>query len=278
MPSLRVATVPYVNAAPLVWGFRTGAVRDRIDLIGEPPARIPDRLRQGTVDVGLIPVIEYQRLSDVSFLPSLCVAARRRARSVYLACRRPMEEVRRIAVDESSRTSAALLRVVLAHRRLTGITFTEQAPDLPAMLRRADAALLIGDPALTSSTEGLEVYDLAAEWFAMTGLPFVFAAWAVRPGAFLPDGARPFADSLLHGLERIDDIARECGARLGLPEASIADYLRRNIHYQLGPEERQSLELFFRRAHDLALIPPPRPLQFLEVEVAATGSTGRVAS
>jgi chorismate dehydratase len=278
MPPLRVATVPYVNAAPLIWGFRTGAVREPVDLIAEPPARIPDRLRQGTVDVGLIPVIEYQRLADVTFLPSLCVAARQRARSVFLACRRPLAEVRSIAVDESSRTSAALLRVVLAHRRLTGISFTEQAPDLPAMLRRADAALLIGDPALTSSTTGLEVYDLAAEWLAMTGLPFVFAAWAARPGADLPDGARPFADSLRHGLERIDEIARECGARLGLPEESVADYLRRNIHYQLGPEEKQSLELFFRRAHDLALIPPPRPLRFLEIEVAATGPSGRAAS
>ncbi len=278
MPSLRVATVPYVNAAPLIWGFRTGAVRDRIDLIGEPPARIPDKLRQGTVDVGLIPVIEYQRLAGVSFLPFLCVAARRRARSVYLACRRPLEEVRHIALDESSRTSAALLRVVLAHRRLTGITFTEQAPDLPAMLQRADAALLIGDPALTSATVGLEVYDLAAEWFAMTGLPFVFAAWAVRPGTALPDGARPFAESLRHGLEHIDDIAREHGRRLGLPESSVADYLRQNIHHQLGPEERRSLELFFRRAHDLALIPPPRPLRFLGDEAAVTDSGERAAS
>ena len=263
MQPVRIATVPYVNAAPLVWGF--GDARDgAFELIAEPPARIADLLRTGRVDVGLLPVIESQRIGGVELLPGLCVASRRRARSVYLASRRPLEQVRRISLDRSSRTSAALLRVILAHRRVTGVTFSETPPSLPDMLRDHDAALLIGDAALTADTAGLERYDLAEEWFRMTGLPFVFAVWAVRTGTVLPQGARPFVDSCREGLAHIEDIARREGARLALPKETIADYLRVNIHYDLGEEERRGLDLFLRRAHDLGLIGAPRPLTTLE--------------
>lgn len=263
MQPLRIATVPYVNAAPLIWGFREA--RDAaFELVAEPPARIADLLRSGRVDVGLLPVIESQRLEEVELLPGLCVASRRRARSVYLASRRPLHQVRRIALDSSSRTSAALLRVILAHRRVTGVSFSESPPSLPDMLRDHDAALLIGDAALTADTTGLERYDLAEEWFRMTGLPFVFAVWAVRTGTPLPHGARPFVDSCRDGLAHIEEIARREGARLALPPDTVADYLRSNIHYGLGEEERRGLDLFLRRAHDLGLIGAPRPLKTLE--------------
>jgi len=263
MPPVRIATVPYANAAPLIWGLTDASQAGRFDLVAEPPARIPDLLRSGRVDVGLIPVIELQRIEDAQVLPSLCVASRERARSVLLASRRPLEEVRRIAVDRSSRTSAALLRVILAHRRLGGVSFSEQAPSLPDMLRDHDAALLIGDAALLSNTTGLHVYDLAEEWLRMTRLPFVFAVWAVRPGALLPGGARPFLEACREGLSHLDDIARREASRLGLPKETLADYFRVNLHYHLGPEERRGLDLFFRRAHDLDLIEAPRPLRFL---------------
>jgi len=263
MPPVRIATVPYVNAAPLIWGFRDA--RDgAFELMAEPPARIADLLVSGRVDVGLLPVIESQRLAGVELLPGLCVASRRRARSVYLASRKPLEQVRRVALDRSSRTSAALLRVILAHRRVTGVSFSECPPSLPDMLREHDAALLIGDAALTADTAGLERYDLAEEWYRMTGLPFVFAVWAVRTGTVLPQGARPFVDSCREGLAHIEEIARREGARLALPPATIADYLRVNIHYGLGEEERQGLDLFLRRAHDLGLIGALHPLKTLE--------------
>jgi cyclic dehypoxanthinyl futalosine synthase len=260
MSIVRVATVPYVNAAPLIWGLSRPGDAAASELVAEPPARIADLLREGRVDVGLLPVIELQRLEGLEVLPGLCIASRQRARSVFLASRRPIEQVRRVALDSSSRTSAALLRVLLAHRRVAGVSFSEHEPRLPDMLRENDAALLIGDAALKADTSGLQVYDLAEEWYRMTGLPFVFAVWAARAGTPLPRGEQPFVESCRDGLAHIDEIADRESARLGLPRAVVAGYLRENIHYDLGEAERRGLDLFFRRAHDLGLIEKPRPI------------------
>jgi len=277
MECVRIATVPYVNAAPLIWGLREA--RDgRFRLVAEPPARIADLLLGDQVDVGLLPVIEIQRHDGLEILPGPCIASRLRARSVFLASPRPIEEARRIAVDRSSRTSAALLRIVLAHRRLTQVSFSECDPDLPAMLRDHDAALLIGDAALQADTVGLRRYDLAEEWFRMTGLPFVFAAWAVRAGTELPAGARPFAASCRDGLAHVGEIAAREGERLGLPATTIEEYLRVNIHYELGAEELRGLDLFFRRAHDLGLVREPRPVVVRAAEATASVALPGAAS
>lgn len=265
MHALRLATVPYVNAEPLVWGFRKGPYRAGATLLDVPPAVIPDLLRTGEVDLGLIPSIEYQRVPGLEMLPHLCIASKRRARSVYLASRVPIERVRRVALDRNSRTSVALLKVLLAWRAQGEVEYTEHAPSLKQMLRDNDAALLIGDSALTSETTGLEVMDLAAEWFAATGLPFVFAIWAIRPGAALPDGVRPFLESRRMGLANIASIAREAGVRLGLPAETLEEYLRVNLHYHLASEEARALDLFYRQAHEAGVLSSiPRPVSVHE--------------
>ncbi|MFQ5876588.1 MAG: menaquinone biosynthetic enzyme MqnA/MqnD family protein [Acidobacteriota bacterium] len=260
MGHLRLASVPFVNAEPLIWGFTRGPYRGVFDVIRVAPPRIPELLRAGEVEVGLIPSIEYQRLGDARILPYLCVASKRRARSVYLASRVPLRRVRRIAVDENSRTSVALLKMILAHRGIREVETIPRAPSLREMLRDSDAALLIGDAALTTDTRGLEVRDLAAEWFAITGLPFVFALWAVRPDAVLPDGARPFLESRKMGIANIPAIAREAAPRLRLKPATIEDYLRIDIHYHLASEESRALDLFFRQARELGLVPGRRAI------------------
>ncbi len=264
MNRLRLASVPFVNAEPLSWGFTHGPFRGLFDVTSVLPSRIPDLLRSGRVDAGLIPSIEYQRLDNVELVPYVGVGAKRRARSVYLASRVPFDRVRRVALDEGSRTSAALLRVLLAHRGIRDIDLGEHAPSLKDMLLDNDAALLIGDSALTSDTHGLHVYDLAAEWFSMTGLPFVFAVWAVRAGVHPPDGARPFMESRRMGIANIPSIARSASARLHLPAGTIEEYLRVNIHYHLATEEMRALDLFFRQARELGLVEHHRPLRFLE--------------
>lgn len=259
MHALRLATVPYVNAEPLVWGFRKGPYREVVTLKDAPPSAIPDLLRGQEVDLGLIPSIEYQRLPGLEVLPHLCIASKRRARSVYLASRVPVEAVRRVALDRNSRTSAALLKVLLAWRGRHEVLYTEQAPSLRQMLQDNDAALLIGDSALAADTTGLAVMDLGAEWFAATGLPFVFAVWGVRPGVALPDGLRPFLESRQMGIANMASIAREAGARLRLPAESVEEYLRVNLHYHLGSEEARSLDLFYRQAHEAGVLQsPPR--------------------
>jgi len=252
---IRIASVPYVNAEPLTWGFLHGPYREMFELERVPPAGIPECLLSGRADVGLIPTIELWRQNGLEILPRIGIASKRRARSVFLASKGPLETVRRVALDESSRTSAALLRVLLARRGLENIRFTPAAPSLRDMLQHADAALLIGDPALTAYTRGLEVFGLASEWFDMTGLPFVFAVWARRAGFLLPDGLRPFLDSRRMGMEAIPRIALSAGPRLRLAPEVIEEYLRINIHYFLGSEEDQALQLFRDHAVALGLVP-----------------------
>jgi chorismate dehydratase len=264
MDDLRIASVPFVNARPLTWGFTRGPYRGIFRVQHVPPSRIPDLLRQEKADVGLIPSIEYLGLPGAECLPHLCIASKRRVRSVYLASRVPVERIRSVAVDVNSRTSVALLKIVLWHRGVREAICHERPPSLKEMLRDHDAALLIGDAALTAETSGLVVHDLAAEWFALTGLPFVFALWVVRPGGVLPDGVRPFLESRRIGLASIKEIAARAGEDLGMPPGSIESYLKTNIHFYLGSEERKGLALFFRQAEELGLASGRRPIRFRE--------------
>ncbi len=263
MTPIRVASVHYLNADPLTWGFEHGAVRRSVRLSRHAPSRIPDLLASGEVDVGLIPSIEYQRVDGLELLPGMGVGSNRRARSVLLVSSRPMESIRSVALDGNSRTSAALLRIVLAHRRVTGVAFSEHPPALRDMLADHDAALIIGDPALTCDTSGLRVWDLGAEWHAITGLPFVFAVWAKRTVTYLPEGAGPFLASLREGLAHIDDISGAMATPLGLPARSLQEYLRVDLHYDLGEQEARAMDLFFRQARELGLVPGHRPIRFL---------------
>jgi chorismate dehydratase len=264
MDPVVVASVPYVNARPLTWGLDSGPYRTIYDVRRVPPSEIPDLLRDGRVDAGLIPSIECLRLDNVEILPDLCIASRGAARSVLLVSRPPIERVRRIAVDVSSRTSVALLQILLERRGRRDVVFEPRPPSLPAMLGDCDAGLIIGDPALSADTTGLRVFDLGAEWRSLTGLPFVFALWAVRRDAPLPEGARPFLESRRLGVANIRRIARAAAPRLRLEADALEAYLRTNLHYRLGPEETRGLESFLRRAAGLGLAPAGRRVRLLE--------------
>ena len=274
MPRLRIATVPYLNAAPLLRGLSesvadTGMTAEIRSIV---PSRIAGLLQSGEVDVGLVPVIELPGLGDPGIVRGLGIAARRRARSVLVVTRVPLESIRRVALDTSSRTSAALLRLLLARRGLRNIAFVERAPDWPALIEDVDAALLIGDPALTADLSGFQSIDLATEWFAATGLPFVFAVWAVRPGLRLPDGGALFHDALHRGERDLDVLAREASDRLGRPVDDLVSYLRDCIHHRLGPEEERALPMFLSRAHEIGLVPRPGPLRWLGREDATAAA------
>jgi chorismate dehydratase len=264
MDTLRIASVSFVNARPLTYGFETGAVGDAARVRHAPPSAIPDLLRQGAADVGLIPSIAWAGLPDTVLLPHLCIGAQGQARSVLLVARAPFDRVRRVALDSASRTSAALLRILMADRGRHDIVYEEQPAALPAMLRDHDAALIIGDPALAADLAGLEVLDLGAAWRESTGLPFVFAVWAARSGARLPGGARPFLESRRLGIAAIPAIAREAAPQLGTTPADLESYLDTNLCYTLGPRELEAFALFHRRARALGLTPGDRPPIFLD--------------
>src|SRR5215212_2441841 len=178
----RVAASSYLNTAPLVWSFARGRRRGEVELVTDTaPARCADMLARGQVEAALVPVIEYQRLPETAVVPGVCVGARREVHSVVLVTRgKDLEEVGSVALSIESRTSAALVEVIF--REFVGRVpkLEPFVPTLEEMLREHDAALVIGDPAMTFRREGLRVYDMAALWREFTGLGFVFAMWMVH--------------------------------------------------------------------------------------------------
>lgn len=253
---LRVGIVDFLNSRPLAWGFRPETCPPDVEPIYDTPARLADRLAAGDLDVGLVPVVEAARIDGARVLPGLCIGAVREARSVLLVSRRPIAQVRRVALDESSRTSAALVRLLAAERWGIDPEYLSHRPDLDSMLDAADAALLIGDPALRVDRRDLQIWDLAAEWRAMTGLPFVFAAWTCRAGIELtPDQKRLFTDSLEAGLADLERIVTDAAAETGLDPDLLHRYFTHHLHYRLGPEERAGMDAFLRHIESLSPSP-----------------------
>jgi len=264
LPKLRVGIVNFLNSKPLAWGFLKGHHADLFAPTYHPPALVARLLGQGNLDIGLIPSIEVQRIPGLKVLPDLCVASRHEVRSVLLVSRVPIAEIKKVALDQNSRTSAALIRILLKERYGLTPEYLHERPDPERMLAEADAALIIGDPALKVERDRYLILDLAAEWNALTGLPFVFAVWAVRPGVDLPDLPFYFKSSLRYGLSSVDTVSREAAAELGLDSGEVRSYLTENLSYFLRREEIQGLEEFYRRAHQHGLILEPRPLELWE--------------
>src|SRR5438552_1612483 len=177
-----IAASSYLNTAPLIWSFIRGSQRDAVELFTDTsPARCADMLSSGEVDAALVPVIEYQRIPNIEIVPDVCVGSRSAVRSVVLATRRNnLKKIERIALDDSSRTSVALVKIIF--REFLGFepAWTTSSPDLRSMLANADAALIIGDPAMKIPRDQFRVFDLAALWHEFTGLGFVFAMWMTR--------------------------------------------------------------------------------------------------
>jgi chorismate dehydratase len=193
--AFRISIIDYLNAAPLNYGFKHGLGFEHFHLKFHVPSLCADRLREGLVDAGLISSIEYLRIPGLRIVPGLCIASPKRVRSVVVLSKVPPEEIRTLALDTSSRTSVVLSQILLRERFGVHPEVVDLAPDQTAMLDQCDAALLIGDVAMRARREGLLVLDLAEEWHAWTGLPFVFALWCVRedaPPLGVPGGAGPF--------------------------------------------------------------------------------------
>jgi chorismate dehydratase len=264
LPKLRVGIVNFLNSKPLAWGFLKGHHADLFAPSYHPPAMVARMLGQGNLDVGLIPSIEVQRIPRLRVLPDICVAARHEVRSVLLLSRCPPEEIRRVALDQNSRTSVALLRILLRERWNVDPEYLHERPDPERMLTEADAALIIGDPALKVDRDRYLVHDLAGEWYALTGLPFVFAVWAVRPEVELPDLSFYFKSSLRYGLSSLDTLVRESAAELNLESSDVREYLTENLSFFLRQDEIEGLEEFYRRAHHHGLILEPKPIEWRE--------------
>jgi len=272
--------VQYLNTAPLVWGFTNGKLAGKYDLTFTVPSQCAEALRTGTADIAIIPAIEYQRIPGLVVLPDLAIASQNRVRSLLIVAKKPIEQVGSIALDRSSRSTQALTRILAAEHWNISPEFFESEPNLTAMLQRADAALLIGDPALrlsiaiekksTVSPQGravcqaatlgipgseiFHVYDVVGEWRKYSSLPAVMAVWAARPEVVTTELLADFAASRNFGLTQIPAMCQEAARELELPQPDLESYLRQNIDFSLGEENRRGLERYFHESAKLGLI------------------------
>ncbi|MBI3894970.1 MAG: menaquinone biosynthesis protein [Acidobacteria bacterium] len=260
---VRVSAVSYLNAVPLVWGLIHGPSRDQFQVDFTVPAGCADALRNKQADAGIIPSIEYQRIPDLKIVPGLSISSAGPVRSVLLISQFPIQKIRSLALDTSSRTSACLAQILLQRHYQIAPRLEPEAPNLKTMLSRCDAALMIGDPALASDFPGLKVYDLAEEWRAMTGLPFVFAVWGVRKDAASPTLVKHFQQAAGYALEHMEEIARSEAKRTGLPCSLIREYLTKNIDFSLSEKNLEGLQLFYRLAQESGLTNGTKPLEFV---------------
>jgi chorismate dehydratase len=258
----RIGAVGYLNARPLTWALHQDPARWHVRY--DVPSVCAELLLAGGVKLGLVPSIEYLRCADYRLVPGVGIGSRGPVASVALYSRCPVEGIGTIALDTSSRTSVALVQILCRHHFRTRPSFVSQAPDLAVMLAACDAGLLIGDPAFDADHEalGLHKWDLGEAWTAMTGLPFVYAAWTGRSSAADERVVGALQAAQKVGVASVEAIAEEYGGGDSNRAARAARYLRDNVSYGLGPDEAAGLQLFLDYAVELGLAPHGRPLEF----------------
>jgi predicted solute-binding protein len=241
----RIGAVSYLNTVPLVYGMLKGPQKEPTELIFSIPSVCAAQLEDGVVDIGLVPVVEIAR-QRLEILPGLGIAAQGAVRSILLFSKVPWRSIRTLAADSSSRTSVELARVILREQFGSIPVLLSQEPNLEQMLQSADAALIIGDPALRiePAEQPYDCLDLAEAWSSLTQLPFVFAAWAGKRGIPVAALADLTAGSYAFGREHLDDIVSAEAPRRGIPDALADRYLRHHLRYEIGQKELDGWEAF----------------------------------
>jgi chorismate dehydratase len=249
---LRIGAVNYLNTKPLICDL--DELAPEAELILDLPSRLADRLAEGSLDVALIPIIEYFRSGKYSIVPNIAIATRGPVLSVTLFSRKPWADIRRVALDVGSRTSSTLTQVLLRHRYGVQAEVTPLLMEQAAENVDADAVLLIGDRAMRACLPGFAfAFDLGQEWFDWTGLPFVFAVWAVRPGVDLGGVPAALAEAKRRGVTRAGEIAQREAPLLDLDAGFCRRYLSTILHFDLGPRELAGLHHYYMLACDLGL-------------------------
>ncbi len=230
-----------------------GAQKPIFDLEFRLPSACADALADGEADIGIVPAIEVERLG-LDIIPGVGIACRGEVRSILLISKVPPERVRTLATDTSSRSSNMLARVILERGYEAHPALEPCRPALSEMLAHADAAVMIGDPALRLEIESLPYtcLDLGAEWLAFSGLPMVFAVWACRPGLDTAALAPAFLDCWRFGMANLEEIVRTEAPLRGLPEERAREYLSRRIVFEIGEQEREGMRAFVEYAHTLS--------------------------
>jgi chorismate dehydratase len=270
---MRISAISYLNTAPLMWDFEYGRTGDAFEISYTIPSQCARELQNGKADIGIIPSAAYASIPGLSILAGVAIASKQAVRSILLVSPKPMDEIRTVALDSSSLTSAALVRILFEKYWGGAREFSSLPPDLDTMLSGNDAALLIGDPALQVDRSRYYTWDLAEEWIRLTGKPFVFAFWAVRDEAARDsslDLPAIFQKSRDHGLEpdNLRRITQEWSVKLSLPVEDLLEYLTSNIFYYLDESCLEGLRLFYRYAHECKALPSAPELNFANTSPA----------
>ena len=256
MTAIRLGAVAYLNARPLTYGLENRS--ELFSLRYDAPSQCAELLHAGQIDVGMIPAIEYCRGPEYRIVPGMGIISERSVASVALFTKVPVGRIRTIAADTSSRTSNALLRILCHERFGIAAQVTPMPPDADAMLAAADAALIIGDPALflDPAEKGVEKVDLGEQWTEMTGLPFVWAFWAGRPGVMTVEAVQALEQARDRGVAASDAIA---AGYAGPERAALGQaYLRDNIQYVMGDREISGVRHYYALAARHGLIEAAR--------------------
>jgi chorismate dehydratase len=279
---IRVAAINFLNPAPLMWDFEHPPLAlklaERYALHYTQPSLCAAELLSGRADLGLIPIAALT--PELAIAPGCTIASLNEVRSIQLIIKHPftLETVRSISADTASRSSLAYAEILFRKFAGNHPTFIPSSANPVAMLQHADAAILIGDPALLALEARSEIeaiagkcewFDLAHEWHKRTGLPWVAAVWAVRPEALGHSGlsavqlSEELEASRDHGLLHIDELVEEWAPRLAIPPDTIRRYLSHNIHYSLDDDCIRAIELFRRYAAEVDVLAPLSQLRFL---------------
>ena len=268
MSRLRISAISYLNTAPLLWDFDHGAAGADFDISYTIPSGCAEALRAGTADIGIIPAAAYATIPDLVILPDVAIASKRAVRSILLVSKVQLHRIRTVALDTSSLTSVALMKILYSKWLGGSREYIAMAPDLDRMLAACDGALLIGDPALQVDRKRFITLDLAEEWIARTGHAFVFAFWAIRRQALAGNDPQAiievFRKSRDHGLnsKNLEMLVQRWAPRLSLPSEVVRTYLAHNIHYYLDRPCLEGLQLFYRYGNELGVLPPAPALAF----------------
>lgn len=239
---IKVGAVSYLNTKPLVYAFEKGAMVDEMDLVFEYPSKVAQMLIKDEIDLGLVPVAVIPQVPNAQIVSSFCIGATNPVASVCLFSKVPIEDIKSIILDYQSRTSVALLKILLKDFWKISPEFIVSEKEFENEINGTTAALIIGDRALVQLNNFPFVYDLAEAWQKMTNLPFVFAAWVANktlPESFISD----FNLSIKDSLTQVDTIIES----IGFPDYDLNIYFKENIDYILDDQKRAGLNLFLSK-------------------------------
>jgi chorismate dehydratase len=260
----RLAASSYLNSAPLIWSLLHGSKRGHVDFVEAVPARCAQLLSEAKVEGALVPVIEYQRIPSGALVPDVCVGSQKEVLSVVLVSKdTELEQIRTVALDESSRTSATLVKLIFREFLDHEPAWTTRSPNLDEMLDKNDAALIIGDPGMTFSRTGLKIWDMATLWRKYTGLGFVFAMWMVRDDAVERAQMIDFAGARDEGVAHVEEIVESYKYKIPLSLNDLRRYLTENIVFHVDESMQRGLELYYELAFKHRLIESTKPLRFV---------------